>query len=100
MTFTEFFCDAQRVGGFLHVTTGKRNLSEHSKIRLGQEEDGLAGRESRERSTSTELGTPDGARAQALEVRKFFLLIYPSPSVMFCMFSLVFFLFYFSTSIF
>ena len=94
MTFTEFFCDAQRVGGFLHVITGK-NWSEHLKFRLGQEEDGLAGRESRERSTSTELGTPEGARAQALEVRKIFLLIYPSPSVMFCMFSLVFFLFYF-----
>ena len=73
----------------------KRKLFEHSKIRLGQEEDGLAGRESRERSTSTELGTPEGARAHALEVRKTFLQIYPSPFVMFCMFSLVSFLFYF-----
>ena len=81
--------------GFFILPGEKRNLSEHSKIRLGQEEDGLAGRESRERSTSTELGTPEGARAQALEVRKIFLPIYPSPSVMFCMFSLVFFLFYF-----
>ena len=36
--------------------------------RLGQEEDGLAGRESRDRSESTELGTAEEARAQALEV--------------------------------
>ena len=84
------------MGGFLHITKGKkRNLSEHSKIRLGQEEDGLAGRESRERSTSTEPGTSEGARAHALEVQKTFLQIYPSPFVKFCMFSLVFFLFYF-----
>ena len=38
-------------------------------VRLGQEEDGLAGRESRDRSESTELGTSaEEARAQALEV--------------------------------
>ena len=45
-------------------------LVEYTDIcgRLGQEEDGLAGRESRERSTSTELGTAEEARAQALEV--------------------------------
>ena len=45
-------------------------LVEYTDIcgRLGQEEDGLAGRESRERSASTELGTAEEARAQALEV--------------------------------
>ena len=81
--------------GFFTSQREKKNLSEYSKIRLGQEEDGLAGRDSRERSTSTELGTPEGARAQALEVRKTFSQIYPSPFVLFCMFSLVSFLFYF-----
>ena len=95
MTNNKFFAMHKGGGGFFTSQRKKGNLSEHSKIRLGQEEDGLAGRESRERSTSTELGTPEGARAQALEVRKIFLPIYPSPSVMFCMFSLVFFLFYF-----
>ena len=76
-------------------------LVEYTDIcgRLGQEEDGLAGRESRERSASTELGTAEEARAQALEVSisffsfpTFYLLF-----LFFCMFSLVFFS---STSIF
>ena len=74
-------------------------LVEYTDIcgRLGQEEDGLAGRESRERSTSTELGTAEEARAQALEV-SISCFFFPYLLFLFCcMFSLVFFS---STSIF
>ena len=63
--------------------------------RLGQEEDGLAGRESRDRSASTELGTAEEARAQALEVSNpLFLLVLPSFSFLLHVF-LGFLLFYF-----
>lgn len=74
-------------------------LVEYTDIcgRLGQEEDGLAGRESRERSTSTELGTAEEARAQALEVSISCFFFPYLLFLFFCMFSLVFFS---STSIF
>ena len=67
-------------------------------VRLGQEEDGLAGRESRDRSESTELGTSaEEARAQALEVTLDAFSTYLAFFLFFCMFSLVSFS---STSIF
>merc|ERR1719209_1698943 len=50
-------------------STGGEASSLAANLRLGQEEDGLAGRESRDRSASTELGTAEEARAQALELQ-------------------------------